>query len=322
MSANNTLFAAIALQILEAKGVRLDAGETAVFLQALEHVKVEIVETEYVERKSKTLIPMASGIDRGAETYVWYRFDRLGLAKMIANYATDLPNVSEYGLKITTNIEDAGVCYTYSIQDLEKAAKAKHPLQARLGRLAREAMETLFDIVFAHGYPKANIPGFLTGSGVPIVTAGLNGDWDGTATAAEMYADLMTMAFTPFVQSKQKHSANVMLLGTTLYKSVFSKPYSAESGKSVAATFLESQDMIKEIIPWTELDLADAQGDGERAVVYTKDPLNLEGILPVEWESLPPQPDNLGFKVPCRGRIGGTVIYRPLSMCYFDGLND
>lgn len=318
MSAYN----AIALHILEQKGIRLDAGETATFLQALEHVKVEIIETDYVDRKSKMFIPMASGVDRGAETFNWYRFERVGLAKMIANYATDLPNVSEYGMKVSSPIEDAGVAFTYSIQDLEKAAKAGHPLQARLGKLAREAMECLFDIVFAHGYPKAQIPGFLTASGVPVVTAGLNGDWNGVATAAEMFADLMTMAFTPFVQSKQKHNANAMLLGTTLYKAAFSKPYNTDTGTSVAKAFLESQDMIKEIHAWTELDLADAQGDGERAVVYTKDPSNLEGVLPIEWESLAPQPDNLGFKVPCRGRIGGTVVYRPLSMCFFDGLND
>lgn len=315
-------YSSIAIQILEARGIRLDAGETTTFLQALEHVKVEIVETEYQDRKSKTMIPMASGVDRGAENFVWYRFDRLGLAKMIANYATDLPNVAEYGVKQSTPIEDAGVSYTYSIADLEKAARSKHPLQARLGRLAREAMETLFDTVFAHGYPKAGIPGMLTGTGVPIVTAGLNGDWNGVATAAEMFADLMTIAFTTWTQSKQKHAATTLALGTECYKAIFSKPYSVETGTSVAKTFLASQDMIKEIVSWNELDLADAQGDGERAMVYTKDPNNLEGVLPIEWESLPPQASDLGFKVPCRGRIGGVVIYRPLSMAYFDGLND
>lgn len=318
-----TAFQEDAINALKSKGIRLDAGETTTFLQKLEHVRTEIVETEFNDRKSKTLIPMGS-VDRGAETYVWYRFTKVGLAKMIANYATDLPNVSEYGMKIVTPIEDAGVSYSYSVADLEKAAKANHPLSARLGRIAREAMEALFDVVLAHGYPKAGIPGFLTATGVPIITAGLNGDWNGAATAQEMFADLMTIAFQVWTQTKQKHggSGMTLLLGTECYKAIYSKPYSTETGKSVAATFLESQQMISKIESWTELDLADAQGDGERAVVYSMDPNNLEGVIPIEWESLSPQADNLGFKVPCRGRIGGTVVTRPLSMAYFDGLND
>lgn len=311
-----------ALAAVKACGLNLDANETAIFLQALEHVKVEIVETEYPERRSKEFIPVASGVDRGAETFVWYRYDKIGLAKMMANYDNALPNVTEFGTKQTSPIEDAGVAYSYSVQDLEKAAKANHPLSPRLGRIAREAMEYLFDLVFAHGYSAAQIPGLLTASGVPVVTAGLNGDWDGAATAAEIYADLMTMAFTVWTQSKQLHKPNAMLLGTTLYKAAFSKPFSTLNGESVAAVFLKSQDMIKSIDSWTELDLADAQGDGERALVYTKSPQNLEGILPIEFESLAPQQDNLNFKVPCRGRIGGCVVYRPLSMAFFDGLND
>jgi hypothetical protein len=320
-----TAFQEDALNALRAKGIRLDANETAIFLQKLEHVKTEIVETDYNERKSKTLLPMAT-VERGAETYVWYRMNRAGIAKMIAAYATDLPNVSEYGMKVVTPIEDAGVSYSYSVSDLEKAAKAGYPLTTRQGNIAREAMEALIDIVLAHGYPKAGIPGFLTATGVPLVTAGLNGDWNGAATAQEMFADLMTMAFQVWTQTKQKHGGGGMtlLLGTECYKAIYSKPYSVDNGNgtSVAAVFLASQKMITSIEPWTELDLADAQGDGERAVVYSKDSKNLEAIVAIEWETLPPQAVDLGFKVPCRARIGGTVVTRPMAQAYFDGLND
>lgn len=309
--------------VLASLDVRTDANETAIFARSLEHVKTQIVEAEYPSFKARDFIPLETGVDPGSDSFVWYYYDRTGLAKLLANYATDLPYVNEYGSKNTTPIESIGVGYQYNLQEVRAAAKAGYALEARRGRMAREAVERLIDNIAAHGDATRNVPGMLNNANVALVTVGINGDWDNPATtAAEILQDLFTMAFSVWSQSKQLHTPNRMLLATTLYQIAASKPYSSTVPDTVLEVFLRTNPFVKDVQPWVELDLADAQGDGPRAVTYEVSPDNLGLVIPIDFEQLPPQADNLNFKVPCHARIGGVVIYRPLSMTYTDALLD
>jgi hypothetical protein len=299
-----------------------DANETAIFSRSLEHVKTEVIEAEYPAFRARDYIPLESGVDAGADSFVWYYFERVGLAKMIANYATDFPYVNEYGAKNITPIESIGVGYQYNVQEVRAAGKANYQLETRRARLAREAVERLIDSVAAHGDAARNVPGLLNNANIPKITVGINGDWDGAATPAEILEDLFTMAFSVWTQSKQIHKPNIMLLGSSLYRIAASTPYSTTIPDTVLDIFLRTNPFIRRVESWIELDLADEQLDGERAVVYELSPDNLGLVLPIEFESMPPQADNLNFKVPCHARIGGTIVYRPLAFAYIDALND
>jgi hypothetical protein len=303
--------------------VRCDAGETAVFARSLEHVRTQVVQAEFPQFKIRDLVPAESGVDAGAESFVWYFFTQTGVAKMIAVYATDFPYVNEFGSKNITPIESIGCGYQYNLQEVRGAAKAGYQLEARRGKLCREAIERLTNYIGAHGDATRNVPGLLTNSNVPLVTTGFTGNWDAPATAAHMYDDLMIIAAKVWTQSKQIHKATTMVLGTTSYKMIASTPYSTLNAESVLTVFLRTNPWgITQIIPWVEMDLADAQGDGERILAYELSPENLGLVNPIEYEEVPPQAENLNFKVPAHARVGGVVIYRPLAFVYVDGIND
>jgi hypothetical protein len=188
-------------------GKRMDAGETAFFARELESIKVQIVEAEYPTLLARQVIPMGSGVDPGADTYTWREFDRSGLAKVISNYATDIPDVEEQGKENKSSIESIGIGFSYSIQDIRAAAKVGRPLQARKAMLAREEAERTIDDILALGDSTRGVPGFLKTTGVPLLTVGVNGSWLTSATAAEMLADLRLMEFTVWKQSKKTAQA-------------------------------------------------------------------------------------------------------------------
>ncbi len=305
---------------LAAPNMKFDANESAVFAQELEYVDKQATDQEFPQNRADEFIPVDTSIDAGAEDFSWYHFDRLGNAKLISSYADDLPRVHEFGSKNTTGIRSIGDSYGYSIQDLRAAAYMKRPLDPALALLAREAIERKADEIAALGSTTDNLPGFLKATGVPVMSSGFNGDW-ANATGQEILADLRLIYFTAKNQSLGIHEPDTMIFGSDSFAALH-KPYSDLQGDTVAAVFLRSFPTVKSIDTWIYCDNADAQNDGERAVVYQKNPLNMKQIRPVGFESLAPQARNLQVVVPCHARTGGTVVKRPFSMLYVDGLMD
>lgn len=295
----------------------MDAGETIAFARELESVRAQIVEQEFPAYRARDYVTVVPGVDPGAESFTWYQFKRVGLARMIANYADDLPNISQYGIKNSTPIHGIGLSYSYSTQDIRRAAMMKRPLEARLGIQARSEIERKIDEVCAIGDAGRNITGMINSTSVPLVTVGFTGGWH-TATAQEIVDDLNLMAITVWRQSKTVHVPDTILLSTDAYGIISTKVYSEFTGKTVLAVFLESQKMIKRVDSWVYLDLAAANGTDDRAICYQSGSSNVEAIVPLEYSQEPPQAQDLKFKIPVEARVGGVVWYLPFSAVYCD----
>lgn len=310
------LRAAQSLGTLNAQ-TRMDANETMFFSRQLEHIKIEIVEDEFPAYKAKELIPQEPGVNPGAQSFTWRQFSRVGVAAMVANYGQDLNRVDMFGTENTSAIRTIADAYGYTTADIRAAMLAGVPLQAKKGQMAREAYERFADQIFAIGDSNRGVPGLLKNSAVPIVTAGITGTWSG-ATPAQMLADLYALGFAVWNQSLQIHSPKTLVLSGAQFQVIASTPFSATIPDTVLEVFLKSSTMISEVVPWLRCDKAAANGTNNRALVYTRDPKLLAYIEPLPFQSQPPQARNLEFVVPCEGRVGGTVIYRPFSMAYCD----
>ena len=88
---------------------------------------------------------------------------------------------------------------------------------------------------------------------------------------------------------------------------------------TILRSFLANNPYIRNIDQWYRLDGAGAGGKN-RGIVYKRDPMVLEGVVPLDFEQLPPQARNLEFVVPCQARCGGVKIYQPSAMRYVDFL--
>lgn len=82
-----------------------DSDASVFFARELDYVKSQSYDVEYPEFTALKLFPVSSEINPGAETVTYYSYDKTGMAKIISNYATDLPRADVKGKPTTAIIK-------------------------------------------------------------------------------------------------------------------------------------------------------------------------------------------------------------------------
>lgn len=308
---------ALLATLMAAGGIRLDDGETALLARQLEYVKTQTYDILYSKLKSREFIPISGEVDVGAETWTYRQWDWRGMAKIVANYADDLPLVDALVKEFPQRIVDIADAYQWSIKDLRRAAKSGVPIDTKKAQAARNAIERKMDDIAAFGDTASNIPGFLNNANVPVVNL-TNGAWLSTATADEIMADLFELEQAIIDQSEEVHEADTLLLPTAHYGKIATTKFSTNSDFTILQWFLKNAQTIKTVGRWNKLATAD--GGSPRALAYQRSPDVVELMIPLEFEQLPPEKRNLTYLVACLGRIGGVCWYRPLAAAYGDGI--
>jgi hypothetical protein len=294
---------------------RLDAGETASLARQLEFVEKTIYETKVVPAKSALFIPYNATISDAADSWSYSMWNGFGMAKIIHGYADDLPMVGRFATKYTAPIRSMGNAFGYSIQDIRAAAFAGVPLEGALGMQARRVIEMFTDELLSVGSADNGLEGFVNNANIPDVALP-NGSW-ASATSAQILEDLHYFVDSVRVQSKQNYEADTLLFDTVSWGIVTSKPYSDTIPDTILTVFMRQKPTLKNADVWWRLDTA-AGGSAPALITYARTPEVVEGIVPLPFAMLPPQPRNLGFVVPCEGRCGGSALRYPIGAAKTD----
>lgn len=312
----------------EYAGQRLDADETNMLALALEDLRVRVYEAEYPALKARQLMAVASDVDTGAESFAYEETDEAGKAGVIGNYTDPLPTVETKGQKKTRAILPIGVGYSYSVQDLRRAAFSGRPLEARKALAARRAFERKIDEIAAIGNESANgiatgICNHATGTGASQVrsTAMTAAAWDTTTVAADMLTDLNKLVSEYVVDAKEVVPEGLTLaMPTVHYLRAHHTFFNDNNPQSVAQRFLANNGFVSALVPWNMLLGVDAAGTESRFLILPKDAEIAEIVLPQDFEVFGPFPLNLAFQVACHGRTAGSCIYMPTKLRYGTGL--
>lgn len=317
-------FAALRLDASDPLAARVDAGDLNVFFsRQLEHIESTAYEVQYPELLGKTLVPVNSKVGRGKKVYTYRMFDRVGVAKLLASYAEDLPRADVRGKEFSVEIKGYGSSFGYSILDIRNAAEEGVPLDAMKGQAARDVVETKLDKVAAVGDTLAGSKGLLNLANVLTYTipngAGGKASW-GYKTNDEILADLIGMASKSFNSTFGLERPDTMAMPLDSYTLISTKPFSQYAPQvSILDVFLSRQQFVKTVVPWYRCTSAGTGGGTmDRIVCYKKDPKKLEFIEPQPFEILPPQQKNLEFVSPCHARTAGVVCRYPFSIVYGD----
>ena len=311
--------------------VRFDADETNMLALELEQMRARVYETDYPELKARRFIPVTNEVDTGAESFAYREDDYAGEAKVIRNFADDPPSVETSSEKVVHSVLSLGDSYTYSIQDMRRAAFSGNPLSARKAIAARRVWERGLDSIAAFGAPGDGIPNGLLNKAVGTSAGQIRGsaidtaaDWtDAGLNADNMVEDLNIAVREMITDSKETYTPNRLLLPTVHFLRLSHARMSADNSESAAEAFIRTNPWIEEIDSWDKLKEIDGTGgNNSRGLLYRADPEVLELVIPQEFEVLPPQVRNFAFKVLCHGRTAGTVVYKPLGLRYITGLPD
>jgi hypothetical protein len=313
---------------------RADANETGLVAYSLTSVALDAIRVDYPGIVFRQLASLQDGLSPGTEDYRWDELDYRGMAKIIENYADDLPDVGAHMTSNTGKIRSLGNSFQYTKQDVRRVLEARR--QGRQGVVldvdrvvfAREVMERKKDQIAAYGDPLSKLPGIFKNPNVTLLSAsapgtGTDKKWTGTdKTGEEILADLRRLISQVRLQSKGIHTVNTLVLPVEVVEVLSMKPLLA--GNQNQITVLQQfRQMTQEqgainIVTWDRANTADALGTGPRILAYENNPRNLRLVEPVDFEAEAPQRVSLTFKVPCESRFGGIFWKRPLAGAYMD----
>jgi hypothetical protein len=301
---------------------RFDADETVNLALALEDLRTKVYSADYPELKARKLLAVENDVDTGADTFSYEESDYVGEAKVLANLSDDFPKVNVKSTKVTNRIVALGDAYSYSIQDLRRAAFAGKPLSSRKAEAARRIWERALDRVVAYGAPDEGIASGIcnrsmgTGASQVRFTAATATAWDSTPDAAGMIADANKAVAEFIVDSKETQTPDMLVLPTAQYLR-FSQTMTTDGNPEPAMLrFLKTNGFVSKVESWDRLAGVDTGGTESRGLLCRKDPDSHSIVIPQEFEVFAPQQRNLVFEVLCHGRTAGCAIYRPLALRY------
>jgi hypothetical protein len=302
---------------------RFDSNETAFLERELTQLRARVFEVIYPDRLARSFLPMATDIAPSADTYSFKVTNRVGRAKIIANGVTDIPRVDVNAFEVTGKVRTIGASYGWTVYELREAARIGTPLETMKAMSARDAVEdTIDEMLFrgdvtSVGQSNVGVTGLVNNTAVETLGVVPLTHWVQATAAATMLQELNTWVAGVVNQSFQKLLPDTMLLPPSRYNVIAQKAFSADNEKTVLRAFLENNPYIKNVAQWHRLENAGASGK-DRGLVYRRDPIVLEGVVPQEFEQHPPQAQGLELVINTTARCGGVKVYQPLGMLYGD----
>lgn len=313
------------------KFVNLDANESIFFARELEKIKAQTYDVQYPELKATALIPVSFEAGPAAESITYQQYDMVGVAKIIANYADDLPRVDVKGKEFTSPVRSLGDSYGYSLQEIRASAALNKNLPQRKANAARRAVDQAVDnIAWSARSTDAKwggLVGLLYNPNITkvAVTAGVGGSTWALKTADEILADLNEVVADMVELTKGVEVPDTILLPIAQYSLIATKARSTTSDTTILEFFLRNNPSITKVEWVNELDAVTPNprtgtGSADCMVCYKRSPDKLTLEIPQPFEQLPIETRGLEYITNCHARCGGVIVYYPLSITVVDGI--
>lgn len=300
----------------------MDASESAFVSRQLEQIRARTYDIKHKSLLAREFIPVDNSISPGAEVVTYRQWDMVGMAKIIANYADDLPRADVLVREFTGKIRGIGSSYGYSVQEARAAMFAGVPLEQRKANAARRSVEEKIDSIAQVGDSLHGLVGFLNQSNTTsftVSTGAAGSQAFANKTPDEVVADLNLFVNNIVTSTHGSEIPDTILFPLAQWGDISTRRMGDGSDTTILKFFLANNPYIKMAAPWHALAGA-GSGATDRMVCYRRDPDALQLIIPQEFEQFPPQTKGLEVVTPCHARCGGVVVYYPLSMSYGDGI--
>ncbi len=312
--------AATSLGVVRADGSELntDAGESLFLERQLESVEARLYEKKLRELRYRKFIPITNVAGAGAGTITYYLYTKVGMAKIIANPADDLPRSDVFAERNTMQVHNEGTSFGYSTRDLRQAVFAGVPLETMKADSARRGIHELENTLAWNGDTNHGIVGFLDNPNVPTVQAPLNAaaasrNW-ADKSADEIIEDIKLMTSGIRQATNGVHNGNVLLLPIAQYDIIALLPRASFSDMTILEFITKPGNSFGlSTVDWlTELSGA-GTGGTDMALCYELDDEVLQMHIPMEMQMLPPQARNMEFIIPVEAEVAGVVVRYPLA---------
>lgn len=297
----------------------------------LEWYDPKIYEVKYPTLMSRMIIPIRSGIGDPLEIR-YSMVNKYATAKLITDYADDLPTVDVSIDSTTVKVQLLGNKAIWSIPELRTAqmAETRNPgfraLDMTKMDVMREGMERELDRLLAFGDTKTGLQGFTNHSAVNHTVVADNAattskEWADKDTD-EILFDIAEMVETIVGNTLETEIPDTLVLPVEQLTALAFRRLSDYNNASVLSFLREKVAAYNpgfQIVGWNRLNGAGASG-ADRMIMFKRSPEIVEGYIVSEFERLPPQYRNLTVHVPALMSTAGVVVRYPKAIEYRDGI--
>ena len=270
------------------------------------------------------ILPFDTEVDAGAETYVYYFVEPIGMAKILNTYAdTDIPEVGVAGKPTTGKCVAISNFMAWSTQDARTASMAKRDFVRLKKTASKQGHVQQWNTLGWVGSTAHGVFGLLTHPNITHTFAPLNGGASSTLwenkTFEEIAADFATLINTPSNLTNDIESVDTVVVPSNKWRALQGRPVAAANGSNISiagwieatypqVTFVADPFMQSE-------NHADTEFAGKNiCVAYTKDPDKASFVLPLDYTINSPQEVKLRIETYTESRCGGAKIPAPLSV--------
>lgn len=303
--------------------IRGDASAGIYFSRELESIEATLYEIKKRELKYRELIPVSNRDPAGAETITYRMMDKLGVAKVIANYADDLPRADALLTEHTQSVRTVATAFGYTVQDIQAGQMVGRSIDTLRAAAARRVYREKESKIAWNGDSDYDLLGLLDNPNIGTLTApdpGSGSEWV-NKTPDEILDDIITTCTDIREDSQDIHKADTLLLPIEQHSLLMKTPRSPDNDTTIGQFILNNREAygIERIEAVPELK-GSGTGGIDQLLLYELDSEVLEQRIPREMGTEPVQSRNLEFVVPIWGRHGGVVVRFPLALRFMEGI--
>lgn len=306
----------VAAAVLAAAGnavLREDVG--ILTARELDYVKKRVYERKLPEMPVLSLIPRDSEAPEWAQTVTYMVYDKVGMAKIIANYADDLPRADVSGVERTVKVRNLGVSYGFNVQELAASAALGKNLPTRKADAARMAVEVKLNQIAVFGDEQHGLFGLANHPNIGVTTLPSGKNWlTDNPTAAELIKDVGAMYDAVLVQSQNVHRPNAFWLSVRHAALLKNTLVPDSGGKTVWERLRERYADVR----FVELAELSGIGYGGKGKLFMGefDAMNVYHDTPEAFRQHAAEVRGLEVVVACTAATAGVVVPYPLALTY------
>lgn len=306
--------------------LHLDADVSAFFLRQLEHIQTRILEVPHKPIKFLTLVPPDMSADNAAETITYRTFDYVGTAKIVSDYANDFPRADIYGFEKSVKVKSLGASFGYSIQELRRSKRENVDLDVRRAKAAKDLIDRKMDKLGWFGSKRAGLQGFIKYPGTLQYTLTADGNENGYTnttrlrgkTVDQIIRDFGAMISYVRTSTKGVEDVDTVLMTLDLYTYISTLRMPTVSDKTLLTWLMAN---FPTITKWEWVNELTGAGTNktDMLIMYTRDPEKVNFQIPQTFEQFAPQLKGMEYETYCHARVGGVIMYRPMSHVWTEG---
>ena len=300
---------------------RQDEAFSFFLARELTQIRARVLEVSKAPMNAFRIFPVQTEVAPGAATAIQRIYDSTGMAKVISNYADDLPRADAVGKEVVSKVVTVGDSYGYNTMEIEHAQFAGVNLSMYKAQAARRAVDLKINQMAWFGDADHGVTGFIDNPNLTAVTLAADGTGSSTKftdkTPDQIIRDITKLITAINVATNNVEDPNMVLLPTEAFDHIVMTPRSQYSDLTILEFLRRSHPDVR-FEKVGELDGAGTAGaDLMIAGRFDPDVVRLE--IPERFRQLPVEKRNLEYVVDCIARVIGVTVTIPMAFSKASG---